>query len=116
MQQALFPGLSNGAMHRFRLSVPAAFLNANCPVKLSEQENVMRLFHTLGNVAMVEGSAQMGDGTWERTIFTSCFSAKTGTYYYSTDDNPALRCSCLNDYQDAATDSLIEPEAVTARF
>lgn len=96
--------------------VKAAFLNANYPAKLSEQENVMRLFHTLGNVAMVEGSAQMGDGTWERTIFTSCFSAKTSTYYYNTDDNPALRCSCLNDYQDAAADSLIEPEAVTARF
>lgn len=76
----------------------------------------MRMFHTLGNVAMVEGSAQMGDGTWERTIFTSCFSAKTGTYYYNTDDNPALRCSCLRDYQDAAVDSLIEPEETTASF
>ena len=96
--------------------VKAAFLNANHPAKQSEQENVMRMFHTLGNVAMVEGSAQMGDGTWERTIFTSCFSAKTGTYYYNTDDNPALRCSCLRDYQDAAVDSLIEPEETTARF
>ena len=96
--------------------VKAAFLNANHPAKQSEQENVMRMFHTLGNVAMVEGSAQMGDGTWERTIFTGCFSAKTGTYYYNTDDNPALRCSCLRDYQDAAVDSLIEPEETTARF
>lgn len=96
--------------------VKAAFLNANHPSKQSEQENVMRMFHTLGNVAMVEGSAQMGDGTWERTIFTSCFSAKTGTYYYNTDDNPALRCCCLRDYQDAAVNSLIEPEETTARF
>ena len=58
----------------------------------------------------------MADGSWERTIFTSCFSAKTGTYYYNTDDNPALRCSSLRDYQDAPVDSLIEPEVGTASF
>ena len=96
--------------------VKAAFLNANDPSKQSEQENVMRMFHTLGNVAMVQGSAQMGDGAWRATIFTSCFSAKTGTYYYNTDDDPALRCSCLRDYQDTAVDSLIEPEETTASF
>lgn len=89
--------------------VKAAFLNANYPAKESEQENVMRLFHTLGNVAMVEGSAKMGDGTFERTIYTGCFSAKTLTYYYNTDDNPALRSACLSDYADAESDKLIEP-------
>lgn len=89
--------------------VKAAFLNANYPAKETEQDNVMRLFHTLGNVAMVEGSAQMGDGTWERTIYTGCFSAKTGTYYYNTDSNPALRSACLNDYRSADPHALIEP-------
>ena len=96
--------------------VKAAFLNANYPAKESEQDNVMRLFHTLGNVAMVEGSAQMSDGTWERTIYTGCFSAKTGTYYYSTDDNPALRSACLSDYLNAAPDKLIEPTPKTTQF
>lgn len=88
--------------------VKAAFLNANYPAKKTEQENVMRLFHTLGNVAMVEGSAQMADGTFERTIYTGCFSAKTNTYYYNTDDNPALRSACLAEYADAECDKLIE--------
>ena len=96
--------------------VKAAFLNANYPAKKTEQENVMRLFHTLGNVAMVEGSAQMGDGTWERTIYTGCFSAKTGTYYYSTDDNPALRSASLTSYSDASPDALIEPEGALTQF
>lgn len=96
--------------------VKAAFLNANYPAKESEQENVMRLFHTLGNVAMVEGSAQMGDGTWERTIYTGCFSAKTGTYYYNTDNNPALRSAHLSDYLNAAPDALIEPEETLTQF
>ena len=41
--------------------VKAAFLNANHPSKQSEQENVMRMFHTLGNVAMVEGSPIWAD-------------------------------------------------------
>lgn len=90
--------------------VKAAFLNANYPAKETEQENVMRLFHTLGNVAMVEGSAQMADGTFERTIYTGCFSAKTNTYYYNTDDNPALHSACLGDYANASADSLIEPK------
>ena len=75
----------------------AAFLNANYPQKASEWENVLRAFHTLGNVAMVEGSAAMADGTFERTLYTGCYSARTKTYYYSTDDDPSIRSVALAD-------------------
>ena len=77
--------------------VKAAFLNANHPEKATEQENVLRAFHTLGNVAMVEGSAAMADGTFERTLYTGCFSGRTKTYYYSTDDDPSIRHVALAD-------------------
>ena len=75
----------------------AAFLNANYPQKASEWENVLRAFHTLGSVAMVEGSAAMADGAFERTLYTGCFSACTKTYYYSTDDDPSIKSVALAD-------------------
>ena len=77
--------------------VKAAFLNANYPQKSTERENVLRAFHTLSNVAMVEGSAAMADGAFERTLYTGCFSARTKTYYYSTDDDPSIRSVALAD-------------------
>lgn len=78
--------------------VKAAFLNANHPQKDTEWENVLRAFHTLTNVAMVEGAAQMADGTFERTLYTGCFSARTGTYYYSTDEDPTIKSVRLADF------------------
>lgn len=88
----------------------AAFLNAHYPLKDNEAENVSRLFHILGNVSMVDGAALMADGAYERTLYTGCYSARTGTYYYSTYDDPALRCVRLGDYADADPAGLLEPE------
>lgn len=94
--------------------VKAAFLNAHYPEKGTEPENVARMFHTLGNVSMVEGAAQMADGSYERTLYTSCFSARTGNYYYSTYENPAIRYARLADYATANPNELIEPEEQTS--
>lgn len=88
--------------------VKAAFLNAHYPTKETEGENVARLFHTLGNVSMVDGAALMANGAYERTLYTSCFSARTGTYYYSTYDEPALRRVRLADHADADPGRLLE--------
>ena len=44
-----------------------------------------------------EGSAAMADGTFERTLYTGCFSARTKTYYYSTDDDPSIKSVALAD-------------------
>lgn len=87
--------------------VKAAFLNANYPEKSTEKENVLRAFHTLSNVAMVEGSAAMADGTFERTLYTGCFSARTKSYYYSTDDDPSIRCVKLDDFAGCDASELI---------
>jgi choloylglycine hydrolase len=45
--------------------VRAAYVNAHYPTKSSEEENVSRAFHTLQQVAMVDGCAAMVTGEFE---------------------------------------------------
>ena len=88
--------------------VKAAFVNAFYPQKTEEHDNVMRVLHTLGSVAFVEGTAKMADGSSEITLFSDCFSTATSTYYFNTYDNPALRTVKLGDYADADPSSLVK--------
>lgn len=90
--------------------VKAAFVNAFYPAKESEYDNVMRMIHTLGSVAFTEGCAQMEDGSFETTLFSDCFSAASGTYCYSTCDDPTLRCARLADYAAADSSALVHPD------
>lgn len=91
--------------------VKAAFVNSHYPQKDSEAENVMRMFHSLGSVSFSEGMAKVENGQFEITLFSDCFSQKTGNYYFNTYDNPALRYVCLKDFDGAAPDAIIEPDA-----
>ncbi len=90
--------------------VKAAYLNANYPEQSGERANVMRMFHTLGNVSMVEGASAMANGEFEKTVYTSCFSGETGRYYFSTYDDFAVRYASLADAEGAAPDKLVECE------
>lgn len=87
--------------------VRAAYLNANYPVKDTEEENVARMFHTLQGVSMIDGAARMTDGAFEITVYTGGFSARTNTYYYNTYDDPAIRSVALSGYPTNGTE-LIE--------
>ena len=87
-----------------------AYRNVNYPTKTGEKDNVIRMFHTLEGVAMVEGAARMGNGDFERTLYTSCFSGETGRYYWSTYDDPAIRYVSLADAEGAPADLLVTPE------
>ncbi len=71
--------------------VRAAFVNAHYPAQSDEKANVTRLFRTLGAAAVPDGVARMGNGTYEKTLYTSCFSAGSLTYYHATYDDPAIR-------------------------
>lgn len=71
--------------------VKVAFANAHYPTKSDEKDNVTRLFRTLGSVAVPEGCALMADGSCEKTLYTSGFSAATRSYYYATYDDPQIR-------------------------
>lgn len=70
--------------------VRAAFHNATYPEKETEAESVSRAFHILSSVAMIEGASKMGNGEFECTLYTGCFSAASNSYYYSTYEDPAL--------------------------
>ncbi len=87
--------------------VRVAYHNAFYPVKDTEEQNVLRLFHTLGAVAMVDGAAKMGDGAFEITVYTGGVSTQTNTYYYNTYDDPAIQSVALSDY-DTAGSELVE--------
>lgn len=78
--------------------VRAAYVNANYPAKDDEAANVSRMFHSLAQVAMVEGGAAAYDGKFEKTLYTSCFSAATRTYYFNTYDDVTICSYCLDDY------------------
>ena len=78
--------------------VRVAYLNTHYPEQSTEEENVSRLFHTLTGVAMIDGAAAMGDGAFEKTIYTGGYSSRTKTYYYSTYEDPAIVSTKMEDF------------------
>lgn len=78
--------------------VRVAYLNTHYPTKATEEENVSRLFHTLSGVAMIDGAAVAMDKNYEKTIYTSGYSAASKTYYYNTYDDFAIKAVKMSDY------------------
>ena len=95
------PGDPN-SMSRF---VRIAYANAHYPDKQGEKDNVTRLFKTLSSAAMVEGMSAMADGQYEKTMFTSGYSARTKTYYMATYDDPTIVATPVSDF-DATSNKL----------
>lgn len=89
--------------------VRVAYFNTHYPAKSTEAENISRLFHTLASVAMIDGGARMADGSYEKTIYTGGFSSATGTYYYNTYDDPAIKKAAFADF-DLTSTTLITKE------
>ena len=83
--------------------VRAAYLNAHYPTVASEQENVTRLFRTLQGVSMIEGASRMKNGNFEKTIYTSGYSTETGSCYYATYSDFALKQCALGDFDAEGT-------------
>jgi len=94
---SLMRGLPGGFYSTDRF-VRVAYLNTHYPVKTTENDNVMRLFHTLTGVAMVDGAAEMADGKCEITVYTGGYSTATKTYYYNTYEDPAIQAVKMSDY------------------
>ena len=91
--------------------VKAAFVNSHYPVQESEAANVSRLFRTLGAVAVPMGAARMADGSSEITLYTSCFSAETLTYYHATYDEPGIRAYPLSACDVSGSEPFFAPAA-----
>lgn len=63
--------------------VKAAYLNACYPVTNNEVESMSRLFNILKSVAIPYGSVVNNSGQREYTMYSSCYSQATKTYYYN---------------------------------
>lgn len=67
--------------------VRAAFVRANAQKERTEAENVGQFFHILGSVEQQKGCCEVREGEYEYTIYTSCWNAQKGVYYYTTYGN-----------------------------
>lgn len=89
--------------------VKAAFVNSHYPVQDDEASNVTRLFRTLGSVAVPDGCAKTASGAYEKTLYTSCFSPSTMTYYHATYDNPHIYSYPLSSVDLTAAEPVFIP-------
>lgn len=64
--------------------IRAAFTKLNSVCGSSESESVGQFFHVLGAVEQVNGCCHVGEGKYEKTIYTSCCNTDKGIYYYTT--------------------------------
>ena len=69
--------------------VRAAFTKLHAVSGDSEEESVNQFFHILGAVEQTRGCCAVGDG-YEITIYTSCWNASKGIYYYTTYENQQI--------------------------
>lgn len=69
--------------------VRAAFVRANSVCGEGEEDSVSQFFHLLSAVEQPRGSSIVGEG-YETTLYSVCYSAASGTYYYTTYENRAI--------------------------
>lgn len=83
--------------------VRIAFTQAHTLPGATEEENITRFFRIMNSVNQVKGCSDLGDGAYEITLYTSCCSASTGVYYYTTEHNTQItgvdmhRCNLDSD-------------------
>lgn len=64
-----------------------AFTRAHAVSGDSEVESVSQFFHILGSVDQQRGCCEVAEDKYEITIYTSCWNAQKGIYYYNTYEN-----------------------------
>ena len=67
--------------------VRAAFVKLNSVSGRGETESVSQFFHILSAVEQPMGCCRVGEGAYERTLYTSCCNVDKGIYYYTTYGN-----------------------------
>ena len=67
--------------------IRVAFVKLNSVSGDTQREHVSQFFHILGSVEQVRGCCRVGEGQYEKTIYTSCCNADQGIYYYTTYEN-----------------------------
>ena len=77
--------------------IRAAFVRANSVSGTSEQESVSQFFHILGAVEQQRGCCDVGNGQYEITIYTDCYNAEKGIFYYTTYQNHQISAVHLHN-------------------
>ena len=80
------PG-DTSSMSRF---VRATFVKCNSVSGKGENESISQFFHILKSVEMPCGSVKLGEGIYDKTIYSSCCNTDRGIYYYTTYDNSRI--------------------------
>ncbi|MBR2929236.1 MAG: choloylglycine hydrolase [Oscillospiraceae bacterium] len=70
--------------------VRAVFCKTHSLSSNDEADSVAQFFHILQSVAQLRGCVSLGNGSYERTVYSSCCSAGHGIYYYTTYENSAV--------------------------
>lgn len=78
--------------------VRAAFTKLNSVSGNSEAERVSQFFHILETVSQTRGCVDVGNGEYEKTIYTSCCNINKGIYYYTTYENRQI--TAIDMYQE----------------
>lgn len=64
-----------------------AFTKLHAVSAEDEESSVGQFFHILGSVDQQRGCCEVSEGAYEITIYTSCWNAERGIYYYTTYTN-----------------------------
>ena len=91
--------------------IKAAFVAQNSVVS-SEQSGVGQFFHILASVSQPMGCVQLEDGTYVRTVYTSCINTDLGIYYYTTYDNQQITAVDLHR-EDLDSQQLVAYDLIT---
>lgn len=67
--------------------VRAVFTKSNAISGEGEEESVGQFYHILGAVEQQRGCCEVAPDKYEITIYTSCWNATQGIYYYTTYEN-----------------------------
>ncbi len=67
--------------------VRVAFTKLHAVSAEDEESSVGQFFHILGSVEQSRGCCEVSEGAYEITIYTSCWNADQGIYYYTTYTN-----------------------------
>ena len=75
--------------------VRAAFVRSNSRSEREESKNVTQFFHILTSVEQQRGCCEVAPDKYEITIYSSCCSADSGCYYYTTYDRRSITAVSL---------------------
>lgn len=99
------PG-DNSSPSRF---VRAAFVRNHAVSGAEEAESVSQFFHILGAVEQQKGCVHLGNGAYERTLYTSCCNQEKGIYYYTTYENRQITAVRMTEESKAGEELLCYP-------